>query len=239
MKKIVSIIAAAILAIGIGAAGYEIGNGFAARSANAITVTGYASVSATADNVSWQLYANESAPTAANAVKNVENDITALTAYLTKGGVTTDQISLGAVSTNANHKYLNGNDTGQILSYQANQSLTVKSSDVQLINTLSNGIGVLLQTGSNIINNGPQFYVSNLTNLRPELLAAAMKDAKVRAQAIVSAAGGKVGPVLSVTSGPFQVTTPDSTTEAGGGSYDTTTIPKTISTTVTVAFKSN
>jgi len=63
-----------------------------------------------------------------------------------------------------------------------------------------------------------------------------MKDAQVRATAIVSATGGKVGAVMSVRSGPFQVTSPDSTDTSAGGFYDTTTIEKTITSTVTVMF---
>jgi hypothetical protein len=63
-----------------------------------------------------------------------------------------------------------------------------------------------------------------------------MEDAKVRADAIVKATGGKVGNVMSVRSGPFQVTSPDSVDTSAGGYYDTQTIEKTITSTVTVMF---
>jgi hypothetical protein len=53
----------------------------------------------------------------------------------------------------------------------------------------------------------------------------------------MAATGGKVGSVIAVKSGPTQVTSPDSTDTAAGGYYDTSTIEKTISITVTVAFK--
>jgi hypothetical protein len=66
-----------------------------------------------------------------------------------------------------------------------------------------------------------------------------MEDAQVRAEAIVEATGGKVGNVMSVRSGPFQVTSPDSVDTSSGGYYDTSTIDKTITSTVTVAFKVN
>ena len=95
----------------------------------------------------------------------------------------------------------------------------------------------LLATGVSVSNYGPQFYVSKLSDLRPELLKSAMEDAKLRAESIVSATGGKVGAVLSVRSGPFQVTSPDSTDISAGCYYDTSTIKKTITSTVTVMFK--
>jgi hypothetical protein len=52
----------------------------------------------------------------------------------------------------------------------------------------------------------------------------------------VKATGGKVGNVMSVRSGPFQVTSPDSVDTSAGGYYDTQTIEKTITSTVTVMF---
>ena len=121
----------------------------------------------------------------------------------------------------------------------ANQNVTVRSKDVNLVNSLSNGIGTLLQTGVNINNYGPQFYVSNLATLRPALLAQAMVDAKERGISMTKAVGSKLGSVIAVSSGPVQVTSPDSVDTSGGGLYDTTTIPKTVTVTVSVSFKVN
>ena len=115
--------------------------------------------------------------------------------------------------------------------------ITVRTTDVQRVAKLSQGIGSLLATGVSVSNYGPQYYVSKLSELRPELLKSAMQDAQVRAKAIVEATGGKVGSVMSVRSGPFQVTSPDSTDTSAGGYYDTTSIEKTITSTVTVMFK--
>lgn len=238
-RSITAILTAVILAGGIGFAGSLMGNGFAARSGNAITVTGSAKASATADNVVWTLMAQESSPTVSSAVKKVESTVAAATNYLVKGGVPADAIETAAIGTYAIQQYVNGNQTGKVLAYQATQNLTVRSKDVGLIKTLSNGIGALLATGANVYNNGPQFYVSNLATLRPQLLADAMKDAQSRAQAITGAVGSKLGAVLSVTSGPVQVTAPDSVDTSAGGMYDTATIPKTVTVTVSVSFKTS
>jgi hypothetical protein len=215
------------------------GNGFSARSGNAITVTGSAKTTATADNVVWTLMAQESSPSVSSAVKKVEGTVSAATEYLTKGGVDAAAIETAAIGTYAIQQYVNGNQTGRVLAYQATQNLTVRSKDVELIKKLSNGIGALLATGVNIYNNGPQYYVSNLASLRPQLLADAMKDAKLRATSITAAVGSKLGPVLSVTSGPVQVTAPDSVDTSAGGMYDTATIPKTVTVTVSVSFKTS
>jgi hypothetical protein len=235
-RSITVIAASLIMALAVGGGLVKVGAGFAARTDNGITVTGSAKTSATADNVVWTLNVALSSPLVADAVKKVGSDVDAVTDYLTKGGISKDALTLGSVSTFANEEWQNGNNTGRILSYRASRDITVRTSDVQLVYTLSQGIGSLLQTGVNVNNYGPQYYISTLPDLRPRLLEEAMLDAKTRAVAITKAVGGSVGAVQSVRSGVFQVTTPDSTMVSDGGAYDTSTIEKTVTSTVSVTF---
>ena len=235
-RSITVIAASLIMALAVGGGLVRVGAGFAARNDNGITVTGSAKTTATADNVVWTLNVALSSPLVADAVRKVGADVDAVSAYLTKGGIPAEALTLGAVSTYGNEEYQNGNNTGRIISYRASRDITVRTSDVQLVYTLSQGIGSLLQSGVNVNNYGPQYYISTLPDLRPQLLEEAMKDAKTRAVAITKAVGGSVGAVQSVKSGVFQVTTPDSTMVSDGGAYDTSTIEKTVTSTVSVTF---
>ena len=237
-RKVVALIAsAAILAVGIWQGMRLVGDGLAAKAGNAITVTGQAKTSATADKVVWTLNVQENSKNVGPAVQKVEASVTSLKKYLTDGGIASEAIEVGGVNTYANNEYKNGNMTGAILSYTANQNVIVRTTDVDKVKALSNGIGALLQTGVNVNNYGPQYYVSNLASLRPQLLAEAMQDAKLRGQTMTKAVGTKLGAVIAVSSGPVQVTAPDSTDQSAGGMYDTTTIPKTVTVTVSVSFK--
>lgn len=236
LKSISLIVAAAVIAIAMGLGLHQVGQGFASRSSQGISVTGSARVQATADKVVWPLNAEQSAPTQSVAVNKINTAVEAVTKYLTDGGINSTSIEFGSVSAYPQEEYVNGNPTGRIISYKASRTITVRSENVQLIKKLSEGIGALLQTGVSVSNYGPQYYVSKLSDLRPELLKQAMQDASVRANAIVAATGGKVGSVMSVRSGPFQVTSPDSVDTSAGGYYDTSTIEKTITSTVTVTF---
>jgi hypothetical protein len=224
------------MALAVGGGLVKVGAGFAARTDNGITVTGSAKTTATADNVVWTLNVALSSQLVADAVRKVGADVDAVSTYLTKGGIPADALTLGAVSSYANEEWQNGNNTGRIHSYRASRDITVRTSDVQLVYKLSQGIGSLLQNGVNVNNYGPQYYISTLSDLRPQLLEDAMKDAKTRAVAITKAVGGSVGAVQSVKSGVFQVTTPDSTMVSDGGAYDTSTIDKTVTSTVSVTF---
>jgi hypothetical protein len=235
-RSITVIAASLIMALAVGGGLVKVGAGFAARTDNGITVTGSAKTTATADNVVWTLNVALSRPLVADAVKKVGADVDAVSAYLTKGGIAADALTLGSVSTYGNEEWQNGNNTGRILSYRASRDITVRTSDVQLVYKLSQGIGTLLESGVTVNNYGPQYYISTLSDLRPQLLEEAMKDAKTRAVAITKAVGGSVGAVQSVKSGVFQVTTPDSTMVSDGGAYDTSTIEKTVTSTVSVTF---
>ena len=235
-RSITVIAASLIMALAVGGGLVKVGAGFAARTDNGITVTGSAKTTATADNVVWTLNVALSRPLVADAVKKVGADVDAVSAYLTKGGISADALTLGSVSTYGNEEWQNGNNTGRILSYRASRDITVRTSDVQLVYKLSQGIGTLLESGVTVNNYGPQYYISTLSDLRPQLLEEAMKDAKTRAVAITKAVGGSVGSVQSVKSGVFQVTTPDSTIVSDGGAYDTSTIDKTVTSTVSVTF---
>jgi hypothetical protein len=238
-RSVTTIIAALILAVGMGYGLSLVGTGLSAKTGNSITVTGSAKTSATADNAVWTLNISEMSQQVSVAVKKIGTSTDSLSKYLIAGGLTSDAIEVGGVTTYGNSEYVNGNPTGRVLSYQANQNVTVRSKDVELIKKLSNGMGTLLQTGVNINNYGPMFYVSNLDKLRPQLLADATVDAKERGLSITNAVGSKLGPVLAVTSGPVQVTQPDSVDTSAGGMYDTSTIPKSVSVTVSVSFKVN
>ena len=237
-KAVTIIVAAVIMSLAIGGGLMQVGSGFASRSSDGITVTGSAKTTATADNAVWVLNVSLSSPTVATAVNKVDADVAALSQYLTKGGIPAEALTLGAVATFANEEFVNGNTTGRILSYRATREVTVRSTDVQLVAKLSQGIGSLLATGINANNYGPQYYIPNLPELRPQLMAEAMKDAKVRAEALTKAVGGNIGSLVNVKAGPIQITTPDSTMTADYGAYDTTTIEKTVTATVSVTFKS-
>lgn len=232
------VLAAAVLASGMTLGLYKVGSGLASRAGNAITVTGTASENATADNAVWTLNLNESQPTLASSVKKIDSSADALKKYLLNGGVSDDQIEFGPINSNAVPEYNNGNPTGRILAYQAYRTVTVRTKDVKLVEKLSNNIGSLLATGVNVGNYGPAYYLSTLDDMRAKLLATAMKDAQARAKAITEAVGGSVGPLLSVTSGPTQVTTKNSLDRAAGGIYDVSTIEKTVNVTLSASFKS-
>lgn len=236
-KSLTIIVASVIISLALGFGLLRVGSGFASRSSEGIIVTGSAKVDATADNAVWTLSVQNTGKTPATAVTGIDSGIESLRKYLLDGGISADQLTLGPVSSYPTEEYVNGNPTGRILNYRANREITVRTKDVKLVSKLSQNIGTVLREGVNVSNYGPQYYVSTLSKIRPELLKEATKDAKSRADAMTQAVGGKAGAITSVKAGPIQVTTPDSTMTSDMGMYDTSTIDKTVTATVTVTFK--
>ena len=94
----------------------------------------------------------------------------------------------------------------------------------------------LLARGVPLAADPPQYVYTKLPSLRPRLLAAATKDAQVRARVLVAASGAKLGKLRGVDVGVFQVSSPNSTDVSDYGVYDTTTLRKDVTAVVNVTF---
>jgi len=230
------VIAALLLAVGGGGGLFAVSQALASRGADGVTVTGSARVDVRADRAVWTINAYEQAPDVATAVARTEASVEAVTAYLLAGGIAADQIQLDGLATNINYNWTDNGMTSEIVSYSAYRNLRVRSDDVELIDRLSREFGSLLSSGIGVNAYSPEYYVTTLPELRPQLLEAAVADALVRAEAMVSVVGGSIGGVRAIRSGPFQVSAPDSVDVSDYGMYDTSTIDKTVTATVSVTF---
>ena len=234
------IVAAAFLSLAFGLGLRAIAGGISARTLEeGITVTGSARANVTSDRAVWRIFANDQAPDIGSAIERTNMAIDTVTAYLVSNGIDEADISLGGLSTNVNYEYVDGNWTANISSYSAYRDLTVRSDDVVLIDRLSRGIGSILEGGISVSSAAPEYYITLLPELRPQLLEQAVADALDRAEAMVGVTGGSVGGARLVRSGPFQVSAPDSVDVSDAGLYDTSTIEKTVTATVTVTFSTS
>lgn len=84
-KSIALVIAAALVAVAMGIGLHQVGQGFATRSTQGISVTGSARVQATADKAVWPLTAEQLAPTQSLAISKVNSAVEAVTKYLNDG----------------------------------------------------------------------------------------------------------------------------------------------------------
>jgi uncharacterized protein len=232
-----AMIVAALILGGAGAFGLvAVGEGISQRSGDGVTVTGSARMEVEADRAVWTINAYEQADDVAMAVRRVGESLDAVTGYLMAGGIDAALIELDGLSTSINYRWTDQGMTSEISSYSAYRTLRVRSDDVQLIDRLNRDFGDLLTTGIGVTAYQPEYLISDLPSLRPQLQANAVEDALARAEAMLAVVGGQIGTVRSIRSGPFQVSAPDSVDVSDYGMYDTSTIRKSVSATVSVTF---
>lgn len=227
-----TVLAALILAAGLVAGMWILSQGVSARSLEGITVSGSAVLPAVADTAEWTLSTTARAATTGQAAAQVSANLSVLHDYLRQGGVAETAITDSGLTTSP--VYGNDGPTGEV---EASASLRVRSNDVATIARLNAGIGDLLVRSGDLAlsNGGPQYSVSTLDQLRPQVQRAAVEDARMRAEVMVNAVGGRLGSPQALSTGSVQVTARDSV-EGDYGSYDLGTIEKSVRAVVSVTF---
>ena len=83
----------------------------------------------------------------------------------------------------------------------------------------------------------PEFFYSQLADLKIKLLQDATTDAKSRATAMLKATHNRPGKIQSVQMGVFQITPVDSTNVSDMGISDTTTVDKKVTAVANIVFR--
>jgi hypothetical protein len=114
----------------------------------------------------------------------------------------------------------------------------VRSQDVPRIERVSREITQLLERGVPIASTQPAYYYTRLGELKIEMLAAAARDARTRATAILEQAGGaRLGKLRSADMGVVNVNPANSTEVSWSGTNDTSSYEKDILTVMHVTFE--
>jgi hypothetical protein len=203
------------------------------RDANVVTVTGSAKKDVVSD--SGKLFVSFSRPakvsTLGASYTEMKKDSEKIVSYLKSKGITDAEIVVNSV--NAEDVWDQAERTRK--DYTLRQSIEVMSSNVNLIDAISKDITSLAQTGI-VLNVNASYTYTKLAEERVSLLSSAIDDAKLRADAIASKSSRKIGEIQSASSGVVQVLSPGSIEVQDYGSYDTSTINKTVMITTKVSF---
>jgi hypothetical protein len=127
-------------------------------------------------------------------------------------------------------------DSNAPRSYTVHEDITMQSKEPEKVDALSKDVGKLLAKDVLVSAQAPQYYISNLPELRVSLIGKAVQDAKARATEIAKATGQKVGALESASGGVVQVMAPNSVDVSDYGSYDTSTMEKQVMVTTHATF---
>jgi len=223
-----------ILAIGFIISAFILGTFFvSARNEQSIRVVGQGVKSVTSDIAKWNITINR---TTNVAYKNegpswLQEDLLKIKKYLASNGIEEKDILVEPVNSYAN--YGNNGITG----YSFNQRIEVRSNDIEKVEKMALDNKALAKQDIYLQYSDIEYFVSNLADIKAEMLALATADAKARALEIAKSSGNKVCSLLSARSGVFQIRKPLSTDVSDYGIYNTSSKEKEIAVTVTATFK--
>lgn len=206
----------------------------------AITVTGSAKKRIKSDLVVWSAGVSVQSPQLQEAYKQLSDGVPRIKQYLISKGIPEGQMTVSAITTVPLKKQdSNGVESTEITGYSLKQQVEVRSNDVDKIAQIAREATELINQGILIESNAPQYYYTQIGDLKIEMLGEAAKDAKVRAEKIAASTGNSIGSVRSAKMGVLQITPADSTEVSDSGMYDTSTIDKDMTAVVNISFAVN
>ncbi|MBR3654423.1 MAG: SIMPL domain-containing protein [Elusimicrobia bacterium] len=225
---------ASILAVGFIIAAFVWGAFFiSARNEQSIRVVGQGVKTVTSDLIKWNMTINKTTNVAyrSEGPSWIQEDLIKLKKYLADNGIEEKDISVEPVSSYAN--YGNNGITG----YNFSQRVEVRSNDIEKIEKLALDNKALAKQDIYLQYSDLEYFVSNLAELKAEMLALATVDAKARAEEIAKSSGNKICSLLSAKTGVFQIRKPLSMDVSDYGIYNTSSKEKEIAVTVNATFK--
>ena len=204
-----------------------------------IRITGSAKKRITSDLIEWTATVDAHAPDRTTAYKELRSGVDQAVAFLQKQGIKPSEIQ----PQSANFKqmfetqYL-GVGPARVekqipIGYRTTEVILVRSTDVARIEKASREVTSLLETGVSISSSEPMYYYTRLGELKLEMLAAAARDARSRAENILrSTGGGAIGKLLGADMGIININPANSTQTSEQGNNDTSSFDKDIITIV-------
>ncbi|MBB3859630.1 hypothetical protein GGQ88_000870 [Novosphingobium hassiacum] len=216
-RSAMALLPAGILTIGLVLGGWFIGDGLrrAKVADRAVTVRGLAEREVTADLATWTLAYSATAPDMASAQASVDRDSQSIRAFFAELGFPADALQ----PTGVNVQTMTNNG---VVSFTVRQRMTLRTTDV---NRAQKAVkrqfdlvrrGVMLEEGS-----GMAYTFTKLNAIKPEMVAAATKDARSAAEQFARDSGSSVDGIKNATQGYFEITARDGDGGGGWGVSDT------------------
>ncbi|MBB5984223.1 SIMPL domain-containing protein [Sphingobium lignivorans] len=213
----VALAGAVVLSGGLIVGGYLLGDGLrrAHAAERSVTVRGLAERNVTADLATWTVAYSANGTDLPSVRAEIEANTTALRDYFRNLGFPADALS--ATGAGVNQYMNNGVNTITIT-----QRMQLRTSDIpraqRAVASQFDLVrrGVTLQEGS-----GMTYSFTKLNDIKPEMVAAATKDARSAAEQFAKDSGTAVGGIKSATQGYFSIEPRDGEQSGGYGAADT------------------
>ncbi|HEY4055753.1 MAG TPA: SIMPL domain-containing protein [Kofleriaceae bacterium] len=215
-----------------------------------INVTGSAKKRIVSDLIEWSAVIEARAPDRTEAYKQLRESREKTVAFLAAQGIKATEIQ--PQSTNFEEEF----DTSEELKmlpgakepvkiekktfkdFVTREEIIVRSGDVQVVEKASREVTNLLEQGISITSASPSYFYTKLGELKVEMLAAAGKDARARADNILKSTGGaSIKKMVAANMGIININPANSTETSAEGNNDRTSYEKDIITIVRAEFE--
>jgi hypothetical protein len=210
------------------------------REHQTIQVKGFAEKKFTSNFASWTGSFTTRAPTLLQAYRKLETHREFVSGYLHRFNVPEEGWNISPASTHPIYSLdQKGRSTNHIEAYSLSQDIHVKSKNINLIEKVANHSGDLLNKGIEFSAHRPQYFYTNLEELKVSMLGQATEDARRRAEELAQGSGSSIGPLRHARQGVFQITPAHSTEISDYGRNDTSSREKAIKAVVTIRYAIN
>jgi uncharacterized protein len=208
---------AAVIAFGVIAGGYLLGDGLlrAKEAERSVTVRGLAERDVTADLATWTISYSDTGSDLTSVQAKVQADTRSIEQFFAGLGFPAE--ALQPTGANVSSYIDNG-----VTRVTVRQRLALRTSDIARAQRAVArqfdlvGRGVMLEEGS-----GMAYTFTKLNDIKPAMVAEATRDARASAEQFAEDSGAEVGAIKDATQGYFEITARDGDNGGGWGVSDT------------------
>lgn len=203
------LLAAAIVASGIAAGGWFVGNGlYAARaSERVVTVRGFAEREVPANLALWPVVFTVTADDLGVLQQRADDGVAKIRAFLATE-FPADEISVSAPRVQDREAQGMFNQGQRLDRYTAEVAVTLRTSDIAAAREAMGRAGELVKQGVAVIRSyeySTQYLYTELDRIKPGMIAEATVDARRAAEQFAKDSGSRVGAIRSAQQGLFTI----------------------------------
>lgn len=229
---------AALIAVGVAAAGWFIGHGLIkARSADrCVTMKGVSEREVQANIALWPLRFVATSDNLAEAQNRIKKSSAAVYSFLRHSGIdsTSTEVQKTEVTDVLANQYRSGTTQSR---YIIAQTIMVRTTQIDKVVRASQSVGGLVDAGVVLSSaggpeSGPTYLFTDLNTLKPEMIAEATASARKGAEQFAKDSGSKLGGIRRASQGVFEILPRD----RAPGIYEGTQLNKTLRVVTTVEY---
>ena len=204
---------AIILAVGMTLLGWTIKSGIDnfSNKDRKVTVKGLAEREVKADQVTWSISTNEMGNDLPTLYENINVKTGKIKSFLKENGIDGNEVTVNPPSVN-DLESNQWSENRRNFRYIVNTTLTVSTKKVDLVNKAIFRQAELLKQGVAIEGSNPQYEYVSFQQMKPEMMAEAIKNAQKTAEQFAEASKSELGQIQTAGQGQFEIEDRDQNT---------------------------